>query len=153
MILPPYMRFPALAIAIALFLGFMPGTEAKAAIVTAKINLSAQRMQIYINGKRRYSWPVSTGKRGWRTPPGVYHPLATYRHFYSRKWHMSLPYLVFFHYTGGSMGLAIHGTSLTSHLGRPASHGCIRLHTGNAAKFYSLVKRYGSWNTSIIVHR
>jgi lipoprotein-anchoring transpeptidase ErfK/SrfK len=36
-------------------------------------------------------------------------------------------------------------------LGRPASHGCIRLQTGNAAQFYSLVQQVGRGNTRITV--
>jgi lipoprotein-anchoring transpeptidase ErfK/SrfK len=34
-------------------------------------------------------------------------------------------------------------------LGRPASHGCIRLHPTNAAALYSLVQRHGAGNTVI----
>jgi lipoprotein-anchoring transpeptidase ErfK/SrfK len=36
-------------------------------------------------------------------------------------------------------------------LGTPASHGCIRLHTANAAALYSLIKRYGRGSTRIRV--
>ena len=57
-----------------------------------------------------------------------------------------MPYSVFFH-----GGYAIHGTNAVSRLGSPASHGCVRLDTKNAAKFYSLVKQVGPGNTRIIV--
>ncbi len=59
-----------------------------------------------------------------------------------------MPYSVFF--TGG---YAIHGTGAISRLGRPASHGCIRLHPSNARTFYSLVKQNGMRNTRIVVQR
>jgi lipoprotein-anchoring transpeptidase ErfK/SrfK len=36
-------------------------------------------------------------------------------------------------------------------LGRPASHGCIRLDTANAANLYALVKEVGPANTRIVV--
>ncbi|WP_342742259.1 L,D-transpeptidase [Planktotalea frisia] len=36
-------------------------------------------------------------------------------------------------------------------LGRPASAGCVRLHTANAAKLFSLVKKHGFKNTRIVV--
>ena len=66
---------------------------------------------------------------------------------YSRKYHNSpMPYSVFYH-----GGYAVHGTNYVSKLGRPASHGCIRLHTANARTFYNLVNQYGRKNTLIRV--
>src|SRR6266545_3447154 len=49
------------------------------------------------------------------------------------------------------VGYAIHGTYEVGHLGRPASHGCVRLNTGNAATRFSLVSQYGYGNTAIII--
>jgi lipoprotein-anchoring transpeptidase ErfK/SrfK len=46
-----------------------------------------------------------------------------------------MPYSIFF-----DGGYAIHGSYEISHLGRPASHGCIRLHPDNAAVLFTLVK-------------
>jgi hypothetical protein len=46
-----------------------------------------------------------------------------------------MPYSIFF-----DGGYAIHGSYEISHLGRPASHGCIRLHPQNAALLFALVK-------------
>ena len=40
------------------------------AAVVARINLSTQRMDVFVNGAPRYSWPVSTARRGYRTPTG-----------------------------------------------------------------------------------
>jgi hypothetical protein len=59
-----------------------------------------------------------------------------------------MPYSVF--YNGG---YAIHGTNYVSRLGRPASHGCIRLRTSNAKRLYRLVKKYGKENVRIMVRR
>ncbi|MGI9521909.1 MAG: L,D-transpeptidase [Hyphomicrobiaceae bacterium] len=122
-------------------------STATAATLKATVDLSQQRMHVYVDGKKRYTWRVSTGKRGWRTRPGYYTPFAQKRKFYSSKWRMNLPYLTWI----GSDGTAIHGTYRTSKLGRPASHGCIRLSVGNAAKFYHLVKRHGFWSTQVVV--
>ena len=70
-----------------------------------------------------------------------------HRMWYSRKYDMSpMPYAVF--YRGG---YAVHGTGAVKQLGRPASHGCVRLHTANAATFYSLVKQIGRKNTRISI--
>ena len=38
---------------------------------------------------------------------------------------------------------AIHGTGAIRQLGRPASHGCVRLHPANARALYPLVGSYG----------
>jgi len=121
---------------------------AKADKVFAKIDLSRQQMQVYINGRRKYVWRVSTGKKGWRTPQGTYQPYELRRKYFEKRWNMSLPYLVMISY---GAGIGIHGTYQTGNLGRPVSHGCIRLSIGNAAKFYSLVKKNGLSNSRVTV--
>ncbi len=132
---------------IALLIATVWSGTASASTVKALVDLSQQRMHVFVEGKKKYTWVVSTGKKGWRTKPGFYTPFAQRRRFYSSKWRMSLPYLTMI----GSDGTAIHGTYRTSKLGRPASHGCIRLSVGNAAKFYKLVKNYGMWSTQVEV--
>ena len=57
-----------------------------------------------------------------------------------------MPHSIFFH-----GGFAIHGSYEISHLGGPASHGCVRLHPSNAATLYALVQREGAGNTTIVV--
>ena len=57
-----------------------------------------------------------------------------------------MPHAIFFH-----KGYAIHGTYHISRLGGPASHGCVRLHPGNAATLFMLVRRYGMANTTIAI--
>ena len=59
-----------------------------------------------------------------------------------------MPYSIFF-----NGGYAIHGTSAVKRLGTPASHGCVRLNTANAAKLYTLVKDVGAENTEIVITR
>ena len=120
-----------------------------AAPLKATVDLAKQRMHVYVDGKKKYTWRVSTGKKGWETKPGAYTPFAQREKFYSSKWKMSLPYLTWI----GEDGTAIHGTYQSKRLGRTASHGCIRLSIGNAKKFYRLVERYGFWGTQVIVKR
>jgi len=57
-----------------------------------------------------------------------------------------MPYSIFF-----LRGYAIHGSYETKYLGRPASHGCIRLHPSNAAALYSLVQQRGLDHTRITI--
>lgn len=113
--------------------------------IIAKINLSSQRMDVYVNGAARYKWPVSTARAGYHTPVGTFKPTALVRYHRSTIYDGSpMPYSIFF-----LRGYAIHGSYEIKHLGRTASHGCIRLHPSNAAALYSLVQKYGAGNTVI----
>ena len=122
---------------------------ADAASVEAKISLSNQRMYVSVNGVRKYSWAVSTARSGYRTPTGTFRAQRLVRMHYSSKYdNAPMPHSVFFY-----GGYAIHGTNAVGSLGRPASHGCVRLAPGNAATLYSLVSKYGMGNTRVIVSR
>jgi lipoprotein-anchoring transpeptidase ErfK/SrfK len=117
------------------------------AALEARVDISSQRMTVTQYGRVLYTWPVSTARAGYVTPRGSYRPYRLNRMWYSRKYEMSpMPYSVFFR-----GGYAIHGTNYVKSLGRPASHGCIRLHTANAATFFSMVKQAGPGNTRIYV--
>jgi lipoprotein-anchoring transpeptidase ErfK/SrfK len=117
------------------------------ASVVAVVDVSTQRMYVTVDGGPYAVWKVSTARRGYYTPRGSFRPKVLKRMHYSSKYENSpMPYSVFFH-----GGYAIHGTEYVRRLGTPASHGCIRLHTANAAAFYSLIKRYGRGSTRIRV--
>lgn len=137
-------------LAIAMMAGiFAFGMSSATAGLVAKVDLSSQTLTVIKNGKVMYRWPVSTARKGYVTPTGSWRPKRTHRMWYSRKYDMSpMPYSVFYH-----GGYAIHGTNAVSRLGRPASHGCVRLRTANARIFYSLVKTVGMRNTRVIVQR
>lgn len=138
------MRHVLLAFCFGLVL-FVPGL-AQAGVV-AKINLSNQRMAVFVDGAPRYTWPVSTARPGYRTPTGTFKPTALVRYHRSTIYSGSpMPYSIFF-----LRGYAIHGSYETKYLGRPASHGCIRLHPANAAALYALVQRHGLGNTLITI--
>lgn len=109
------------------------------------IDKSSQRMSVRVDGAPRYSWPVSTGRRGYGTPSGTFHPQAMMRRYFSRKYYNApMPHAIFFYH-----GFAIHGTTDISRLGGPASHGCVRLHPAHAATLFALVQREGARNTTI----
>jgi hypothetical protein len=102
------------------------------------IDLSTQTMRVE-SGAGSYVWPVSTARAGYYTPRGSYAPTGMQLMPYSRKYHMSpMPYSIFFR-----GGYAIHGTYATGALGRPASHGCVRLSPGNAKRLYEIVQAEG----------
>lgn len=111
------------------------------------ISKAQQRLSITVDGAEAYRWPVSTGRRGYTTPSGSYRPTRLERRWYSRKYQMSpMPWSVFFH-----RGYAVHGTMEAYSLGRPASHGCVRLRPDNASILFSMVRRYGARHTKLVV--
>ena len=113
--------------------------------LVAHVDLSAQRMHVTVEGERKFTWKISSGRSGYLTPTGTYKPTFLHRMHYSRKYDNSpMPHSVFFY-----KGYAVHGTNYTKRLGRPASHGCIRLAKGDAKTFFELVKRYGKAETEI----
>ncbi|MBB5751129.1 L,D-transpeptidase [Prosthecomicrobium pneumaticum] len=115
--------------------------------IEARIDISDQRMIVYVDGIPRHDWAVSTARPGYRTPVGIYRPLRLHKMWYSRKYEMSpMPYSVFFH-----GGYAIHGTNYVKRLGAPASHGCVRLAPENARLFFDLVSESGAGQTRIVI--
>lgn len=115
----------------------------------ALISLSGQSMQVYLGDELVQTFKVSTGRQGYGTPAGAYQPIRLAAKWYSRKYdNAPMPWSVFFH-----GGYAIHGTTDIRHLGKPASHGCVRLHPDNAKTFFSMVKKSGQDNTTITIVR
>lgn len=125
--------------------GAVPTNASRGERLKAVIDLSAQEMQIYVDGSQQYNWKISSGRNGYRTPDGYYKPQWLSRMHYSKKFDDApMPYAVFF-----KGGYAVHGTTSISRLGAPASHGCVRLHPDNARTFFELVQRHGKSNSSI----
>jgi lipoprotein-anchoring transpeptidase ErfK/SrfK len=117
------------------------------ASVVAVVDISSQRMYVTVDGGPYAVWRVSTARPGYYTPRGSFTPhLLKLMHYSSKYENSPMPYSVFFY-----GGYAIHGTQYVRRLGTPASHGCIRLHTSNAAELYYLIKRYGRGSTRIRV--
>ncbi len=115
------------------------GITAAQATVQVAIDLSHQRMHVS-SSQGSYDWPISSARSGFSTPGGSYAPTHLELMHYSHKYNMSpMPHAIFFR-----GGYAIHGSYATGALGRPASHGCIRLAPGNATTLYNLVKSEGA---------
>ncbi len=133
-------------VAAAIMLAMSEMSAASAALLVY-IDKSSRRMDVVIDGVRRFRWVISTGRGGYGTPSGVFHPQMLARSWFSRRYYNSpMPYAIFFH-----RGYAIHGTYELSRLGGPASHGCVRLHPQNAAILFSLVREEGLRNTRIVI--
>ena len=130
-------------------IGVLCGTAWCAAPASAEviinIDKSTQQMTVTVDGYQRYRWAVSTGVGG--TPSGTFRPQRLERQWYSHAFGMApMPYSIFYHGP-----FAIHGTTVVSRLGRPASHGCVRLHPENAAVLFDLVTREGIANTRVVI--
>ena len=109
------------------------------------VDVGGQVMEVYVDGRLKHRWPVSTGRDGFETPGGSFKPQRLEKDWHSRKYdNAPMPNAVFF-----NGGYAIHGTTDVKRLGRQASHGCIRLHPNHAAALYDLVEDHGSSRTRI----
>ena len=137
---------------LALFVGLIMLAGASAGIegATAKtkpapeveilVDISNQTMTVDVNGWTYGRWKVSTARDGYYTPRGSWRPFMLKKMHYSRKYDNSpMPHSIFFR-----GGYAIHGTYATGALGRPVSHGCVRLSPGHAAQLYRMVRREGA---------
>jgi L,D-transpeptidase catalytic domain len=134
-------------VAIAAMFAMLLGVGAATARVDIRVDLASQRMTVTTSGGESYNWAVSSGRQGYRTPNGVYRPQRLEKKWYSRKYGGNMPNAVFFR-----GGYAIHATGETGRLGRPASHGCVRLHPANAARLFALVQQYGKGATRIAIN-
>ena len=115
--------------------------------VVISVDLTQQRMTVTEDGVAKYKWPISSGRSGYNTPTGSYRPQWMAKMWHSRKYDDApMPNSIFF--TGG---FAIHATFATGMLGRPASHGCVRLAPANAATLFKIVQSRGMDHTRISV--
>jgi hypothetical protein len=118
---------------------------AKVLVIIDKTN---QTMTVSLDGVPRYEWPVSTGQAGYSTPSGTYTATSMNEIWYSKQWdNAPMPHSIFFMRDGH----AIHGSLDVRNLGRPVSHGCVRISPKNAATLYALVKENGLGNTQVVV--
>ena len=124
---------------------FAPAAQAA---VTVTIDKSSQSMTVEKDGRALYHWAVSTGRPGFDTPSGRYKAFRMEKDHFSKEWDDApMPFSIFF----TQKGHAIHGYLDTKNIGRPASHGCVRLTPANAQKLFALVEEDGVLNTTVIL--
>ena len=118
------------------------------ASVLINIDKARQKMTVRIDGTLKYTWPVSTGKAGYATPSGSFTIFRMEKKYASKEWdNAPMPNTMFF----TPQGNAIHGTYSVGNLGRPVSHGCVRLAPQNAAKLFSLVQAQGMFGAQVVI--
>ncbi len=121
--------------------------ESPSIVVT--ISVPRQEMRVVVDGVETYVWPVSTARPGAITPAGTFKVQLLSANHFSRLFNNApMPFAIFYdgHY-------AIHGTTATYMLGRPASMGCTRLHTDNAKKLFEMVQKRGQKSLQVVVVR
>jgi lipoprotein-anchoring transpeptidase ErfK/SrfK len=123
-------------------------TEQSKSSIVINIDKSIQEMTVFVDGVELYTWPVSTGIRGYTTPSGNYTASSMNEIWYSKQWdNAPMPHAIFF----TKKGHAIHGTLEEKRLGDAASHGCVRLSRENAKTLFQLVKATGLENTQVVL--
>jgi lipoprotein-anchoring transpeptidase ErfK/SrfK len=135
------------ALVLALLAGAFLAPQSARADVVAIIDIHTQTVTVKVNGVTEHTFAASTARPGFFTPLGTFKAEKMFVMAYSSLYNNApMPHAVFFHY-----GWAIHGTTETARLGRPASAGCVRLDPKNAKILFDLIKTHGQDSAHIIV--
>ncbi len=107
--------------------------------VGIRVDLGRQSITVVKNNEPPIIWKISSGRPGYETPTGRFIMQRMDADHFSDEYDQApMPYAIFF-----SRGLAIHGSTQPG-LGRPASHGCVRLSVDHARELYGWVEQYGA---------
>lgn len=102
--------------------------------VVMVVSLPEQRAYVYRNGVLIGASTVSTGKKGYETPTGVFTILQKHEDHYSNVYdNAPMPFMQRLTWSG----VALHAGRLP---GYPASHGCVRMPYDFAQKLYGATK-------------
>lgn len=114
---------------------------APSGLMTIVVDLAAQRAHIYRDGVEIGLTTISSGRRGYETPTGVFSILQKAKVHRSRKYdNAPMPYMQ--RLTWG--GIALHGGRVPGHR---ASHGCVRL----PMSFSQTLFKETSMGTTVII--
>jgi len=130
-------------------------TNISAIIKTGKyidIDVSSQRLTIFLNGKSNGSYLVSSGSASYPTPYGVFKVNNKSLNAFSPKYNLYMPYwMAFVDSLYGIHELPEYANGYKEgqeYLGQAVSHGCVRLGVGAAARVYN----WTPVGTTVIVH-
>lgn len=132
----------------------------------ADVDKSEQVLRLYAYGNlvNGDGWATSTGKGGTPDMETTINAARIYDEYMSKaspggdyNGLGNMPYAVFIKY--GKGGYAVHGTPKSNwkYLGKPASHGCVRVHPDNGYTFNRMVRpiasQFGSSGVWISIHK
>ena len=116
-----------------------------------EISLSHRQVTLYHGVLRSKSYPIAIGRAGWETPTGHFQVLQmlhnpTWIHPFTGE---SIPggdpenplghYWIGF-WTNGKNWIGFHGTPTPQSVGKPASHGCIRMYNQDVEQLFRQVR-------------
>lgn len=114
------------------------------------IKLGERRVYIYDRNQVKTSFPVAIGRDGWETPTGT-HQIIQMQH--DPIWQhpftgqlvppgsdnpLGARWIGF--WTDGTNYIGFHGTPNEDSVGRPASHGCVRMYNQDVIKLFDMVR-------------
>lgn len=103
--------------------------------VVVVVSLPQQRVHVYRNGARIGVSTISSGRRGYETPAGIFPIIERQTEHYSNKYdNAPMPFMLRLTMDG----VAMHAGHLP---GYPASHGCVRLPAAFAETLFGNVRR------------
>ena len=108
------------------------------------IDISEQRMYVYLGDKLLHKWVISTGLPGRDTATGHFKVLDKIPMAYSKVWNLKMPYWLGIYYVGGIEN-GIHALPIRPDgsvmwaglLGQQASYGCVILDNTAAPILYN----------------
>ena len=108
------------------------------------IDISEQRMYVYLGDKLLHKWVISTGLPGRDTATGHYKVLDKIPMAFSKVWNLKMPYWLGIYYVGGiengihALPIRPDGTVMwAGFLGQKASYGCVILDNTAAPILYN----------------
>ncbi|MCX6806907.1 MAG: L,D-transpeptidase [Candidatus Berkelbacteria bacterium] len=130
----------------------IPGNFQNMASKVIELNLSSQVITRWENGNKLDEAQISSGKRGMATPVGLFRIRNKIDMAYSRKYRLYMPYWMAFTSSGhGLHELPVFRNGVRegqNHLGRPVSHGCVRMGIGYAEQVYN----WAEVGTPVVIH-
>jgi lipoprotein-anchoring transpeptidase ErfK/SrfK len=114
------------------------------------IKLSERRVYVYNKDQVEASFPVAIGRAGWETPVGRHQVIQmlhdpTWQHPFTGALIPPGPdnplgarWIAF--WTDGKNYVGFHGTPNENSVGRPASHGCVRMYNRDVIKLFEMVR-------------
>jgi hypothetical protein len=102
-------------------------SDPRAAHFSIEVDLAAQRVVLLKDGAAVVQGRISTGRRGFDTPPGHYLVTDKERKRMSSLYKVAMPYFL-------RLSFSEYGIHQGVNPGRPASHGCIRVGKEQVAK-------------------
>lgn len=114
------------------------------------LKLSERRVYVYQQNQLETSFPVAIGRAGWETPTGTYHVIQmqqnpVWQHPFTGELvppgtdnPLGARWIGF--WTDGTNFIGFHGTPNEDSVGRPASHGCVRMYNRDVTKLFDMVQ-------------